>query len=128
MQAPHATRSLHTNQGRRNPTGLAIYIGDIGDREEKTTSAVAKKIRNINLSIEGEHLAHSGGSDFTAGAPALSKGTPTSAMRASEDASNCPGTLAAMFAMGAEAPHFILSTLLPTQAGCHNLDEEFFDV
>ena len=47
-------------------------------------------------------------------------------MRASEDASDCPGTLAAMFAMGAEAPHFILPTLLPTQAGCHNLDEDYY--
>ena len=112
----------------KEPYGVSDIFGDIGDREEKTTSAVAKKIRNINLSIEGEHLAHSGGSDFTARAPALSKGTPTSAMRASEDASYCPGTLAAMFAMGAKAPHFILPTLLPTQAGCHNLNEEFFNV
>ena len=97
-------------------------------RKRQPPQLQKKKIRNINLSIEGEHLAHSGGSDFTARAPAFNKGTPTSAMRASEDASNCPGTLAAMFAMGAEAPHLILPTPLPTPASCYDLYEEFFDV
>ena len=76
----------------------------------------------------GKHLTQSGCSDFAARAPAIDKGTPTSAMRTRENASNRSGTLAAMFAMGAKAPHFILPTLLPTQAGCHNLNEEFFDV
>ena len=112
----------------KEPYGVSDIFGDIGDREEKTTSAVTKKIRTINLSAMGKHLTQSGCSDFAAGAPAIDKGTPTSAMCARQNASNRSGTLAAMFAMGAKAPHLILPTLLPTQARCHNLNEEFFDV
>ena len=112
----------------KEPYGVSDIFGDIGDREEKTTSAVTKKIRTINLSAMGEYLTQSGCSDFAAGAPAIDKGTPTSAMCARQNASNRSGTLAAMFAMGAKAPHLILPTLLPTQARCHNLNEEFFNV